>query len=98
MNILSFDIEEPWHTLPRSLDYEKSCRPFDIEAFLDSLIPLLDCQKITPIFFWVGTVAERHKKLVRKLADMNFLVASHGYDHEDFSQLYGNRLTQALSR
>ena len=97
MNILSFDIEEPWHTLPRNPAYESSCRRFDMEQFFENLLLLLDPEVVSPIFFWVGTVAERHKQLVRKLFEMNFLIASHSYDHEDYSRFSGKALGQALA-
>lgn len=83
MNILTVDIEEPWHIIPRSADYEEVCQPHDLEAFFDRLRQELDLAAVTPVLFWVGTVAERHKNLVRALDKDGFIIASHGYDHED---------------
>jgi len=97
MNILSFDIEEPWHTIPRRSDYEAACRPTNLAQFFDELEELIDPAKVTPIFFWVGTVADRHKSLVRDLLERGFLIGSHGRDHDDLARLPGDQLTAYLS-
>ena len=97
MDILSFDIEEPWHTIPRDQSVEAACRPFDMHHFFDRLREYIDLNVATPILFWVGSVAERNKQLVRELANEGYIIASHGYDHEDFASFQASELISRLS-
>lgn len=97
MNILSFDVEEPWHTIPRKPEYERACSPINIPLFFERLEELIDRNRVTPIFFWVGTVAQRHKGIVRRLSENGYIIASHSHDHEDFSSLSGKTLIEHLT-
>lgn len=96
MNILTIDVEEPWHTIPRRAGYKEACQPHNLEGFFDRFRQEIDLADVTPVLFWVGTVAERHKNLVRALEKDGFIIASHGYDHEDCARLSRPDLQNSL--
>ena len=80
-NILSIDLEE-WDQLA----YRRFTGRFpppsqSIFRQMDSLLELLDAEKVKATFFALGSLAERHPDLIRRLASQGHEIASHGYAH-----------------
>ena len=82
---LSIDVEEYYHgvefeaAVPES---ERSKLPSRIEASVDRVLDLLDRFDVRATFFTVGTVAESHPEMVRRIADRGHEIACHSYRHE----------------
>ncbi len=53
-----------------------------VERNTDMILQLLDDKSVTATFFVLGCVAERHPRIVRKIAAGGHEVASHGYSHD----------------
>ena len=83
-NALSVDVEDwfqvgafegvidrgSWNALP--------CR---VEANVERVLELFGDSGVKATFFTLGWVAERHPKLIRRIADEGHEIASHGWDH-----------------
>ncbi|WP_284734392.1 XrtA system polysaccharide deacetylase [Sphingosinicella terrae] len=83
-NALSVDVEDwfqvgafeaviardAWETLPRR-----------VERNTDNVLELFATAGVKATFFTLGWVAERHKALVRRIAEAGHELASHGWDH-----------------
>ena len=81
---LSFDVEE--HFQVSAFESPVRRRQWDqfesrVEQNVDRILTLLSERSIKATFFVLGWLAERHPRLVRKLATEGHEVASHGYEH-----------------
>jgi polysaccharide deacetylase family protein (PEP-CTERM system associated) len=89
-HIFSIDVEEYFQvnafegcvSRDRWADY-----PSRVEASTDALLSLLAEHEAKATFFCLGWVAERHKRLVRKIAEAGHEVASHGWWHRRVTEL-----------
>jgi len=81
---LTIDVEDWFHILESPVVpgiKHWSSLESRIERNLDKLLTLLDSYSAKCTFFWLGWLAERHKKLVRKCLTAGHEIASHGYAH-----------------
>lgn len=82
---LSFDIEE--HFQVAAFDCVARRRHWEshesrIERNTHLILDLLEERKIHATMFVLGWVADRHKELIRRIAESGHELASHGYAHE----------------
>jgi peptidoglycan-N-acetylglucosamine deacetylase len=86
INALSIDVED-WYCnefLTKYLPKEK------VDQCSESVIPVLDLLKrydVKSTFFILGTVAERHPEIIKRIFDDGHEIASHGYSHKMLSHL-----------
>jgi len=85
VHCLTFDIEE--HFQVSAFESPMRRRHWDnfesrVERNTEKILELLRIRDVRATFFVLGWVAERHRKLIRKIADEGHEVASHGYAHE----------------
>jgi len=80
----SVDVEEWYHILESGAApeiEEWGSLESRIEHNLNQILKLLDEQGIRGTFFWLGWLAERHRKLVTRCKQQGHEIASHGYAH-----------------
>ena len=98
---LSFDVEEYFQVanLRGSFPRERwEDVPSRIGVGMDRILAALDRAGASATFFFLGWVAERHPKLVRRCLDAGHEVASHGYDHAFLQDLGREGLAADLAR
>lgn len=71
---------------------------FDSEENTGKILSILDQFQIRSVFNVCGALAERSPWLVRKIHDNAHEISSHGYAHEDFSQLNADNIYELLGR
>jgi polysaccharide deacetylase family protein (PEP-CTERM system associated) len=84
LNALSVDVEEYFHAeIFRTGAQSHAGRTFEsrVEASVDRLLALLD-GRAKGTFFTLGEIAEKHPRLVRKIAAQGHEIACHGDRHE----------------
>lgn len=82
---LSFDIEEHFQVSAFDSPMRRShwsSLESRVEGNTAKLLDLLEIYGVRATFFVLGWVAQRYPGLVRRVADANHEVASHGYSHE----------------
>jgi polysaccharide deacetylase family protein (PEP-CTERM system associated) len=85
INALTVDVEEHFQvsafesTVRRQ---EWDAHPSRVEPNTSRLLDLFDDLSVQATFFVLGWVAERHRSLVREIAERGHEVASHGYSHK----------------
>jgi polysaccharide deacetylase family protein (PEP-CTERM system associated) len=90
LHCLTFDVEEHFQVnafdsaARRSGWTQAESR---VERNTDKLLELLDRHRYRATFFVLGWVAERHARLVERIAAAGHEIASHGYGHELVSTL-----------
>lgn len=84
LNGFSIDVEEWFHILDdpgvphiEAWDTLQS----RVEPNVRQLLQTLDNAHVKATFFWLGWVAERHKRLLRECQNSGHEIASHGYHH-----------------
>jgi polysaccharide deacetylase family protein (PEP-CTERM system associated) len=83
-NAMTVDVEEHYQvsgfdgTVPRE---RWDAYPSRVEPNTERLLDLFDEAGVKATFFVLGWVAERHRALVRAIAERGHEVASHGYSH-----------------
>jgi polysaccharide deacetylase family protein (PEP-CTERM system associated) len=84
MNAMTIDVEDYFHVsvfdglVPRQ---QWSTLESRVEGNTERLLTVFDEYGVTATFFVLGWVAERHPRLVTRIADAGHEVASHGYGH-----------------
>jgi len=84
VNAMTIDVEDYFHVsvfdglIPRTMWGTLESR---VEANTDRLLELLAEHDVRATFFVLGWVAERHPRLVQRIAAAGHEVASHGYGH-----------------
>lgn len=84
LNAITVDVEEHFQVsafeevVARDRWSEMASR---VEANTDRLLELFDGEGVCGTFFVLGWVAERHRDLVRRIADAGHEIGSHGYSH-----------------
>ena len=97
INMLSVDLEDWFHFIgskytPRIRDWDK----YDsrIVASTERLLEALGDNKAT--FFCLGWTAEKHKEVIRMIANAGHEIASHGYYHELVYELGPDKFRQDI--
>jgi len=84
LNVISVDVEDWYHILDSSavpsIDAWGALES-RVERNVGRILETLDDAGVRATFFWLGWVAERHKRLVRACQEAGHEVASHGYGH-----------------
>lgn len=83
-NMLTIDVEEWFHILddPAVPSFEQwTSLESRVERNLDQMLEMLNAHGVQATFFWLGWMAERHPRLVRKCQEEGHEIASHGYEH-----------------
>jgi polysaccharide deacetylase family protein (PEP-CTERM system associated) len=81
---LSFDLEEWFQAEVFSRTFPPSCwedLESRVEAQTDVILDLLEAHRLKATFFVLGWVAERHSRLVTRIAGGGHEIACHGYAH-----------------
>jgi len=82
-NILSVDVEEYFHaTEVRHSQDSWAVLPSRIELQTEIVLDLLERNQTTATFFILGWVADRHPRLVRKIAEAGHEIGCHSYAHQ----------------
>ena len=84
LNAISIDVEEYFHARNIELAIGRSCwanLESRVEESTKKVLNILDKHQAKGTFFVLGTVARRHKHLVREIASAGHEVASHGFRH-----------------
>ena len=82
--MMTVDVEDWFHILdsPITPTMERWERlPSRVEIGLERILQVLDDCGVRATMFWLGWIAERHKRLVRQCVSSGHEVASHGYGH-----------------
>lgn len=69
-----------------------------VERNIDLLLQLLDDTKTSGTFFTLGWIAERHPKMIRRIAQAGHEIASHGYAHAKANGQNPAELREDVSR
>jgi polysaccharide deacetylase family protein (PEP-CTERM system associated) len=82
-NVLTVDVEEYYHGVDFTAALGDSVRslPSRVASQTRYLLDLLDRYGARGTFFTLGTVAERHPRLVREIVARGHDLGSHGWDH-----------------
>ena len=84
-NILSFDVEEYFQVSGLQKGVSRSAwenYKSRVEKSTDLILWLLNRHQVKATFFVLGWIAERHGRLVQKIAQEGHEIACHGYDHK----------------
>jgi polysaccharide deacetylase family protein (PEP-CTERM system associated) len=98
---LSFDVEEYFHVANLRERFQREDWhevPSRLSIGMDAILGCLDRHGVRATFFFLGWVAERDPKLVRRLVDAGHEVASHGYEHTFLGDLTPETLDEDLAR
>lgn len=80
--ILTIDVEEWYHANFRSMgDSHEENLPSRVEQGVDAILNILANRGGHATFFILGSVAERHPKIVKRIAEAGHEVACHGWSH-----------------
>jgi polysaccharide deacetylase family protein (PEP-CTERM system associated) len=82
-NVLTVDVEEYYNSVEfaEALGDQVRRLPSRVLSQTLRLLDLLDAHGARGTFFTLGTVAERHPRLVREIVTRGHDLASHGWDH-----------------
>lgn len=90
MHIFTVDVEDWFHTFDARY-YRKPSHwgqlPSLLERNVERIGAFLSEHNIKATFFWLGWSAEKHKTLIRKLADQGHEIGAHSYHHLRISDL-----------
>jgi polysaccharide deacetylase family protein (PEP-CTERM system associated) len=76
-----------WDSIPRR-----------IEGNVERLLDLFEANRTLATFFTLGWIAERHPKMLRRIADAGHELASHGYDHTRVDRLTREQFREDVHR
>ncbi|MCB9256485.1 MAG: polysaccharide deacetylase family protein [Chitinophagales bacterium] len=80
-HFLSVDLED-WYTSAYLRAYVKEHTAIDrIEQSTEAILTLFDKHQVKATFFVLGSVAEKHPSLIKKIAYKGHEIASHAYSH-----------------
>ncbi len=85
INALTIDVEEYFHPTEVQLSTGPSdwdALPSRVELQVDRVLRLLDRHSVPATFFVLGWVAERHPRMVRKIAAAGHEIGCHSYAHQ----------------
>jgi polysaccharide deacetylase family protein (PEP-CTERM system associated) len=84
MNILTFDIEDWFHTHQyryQNYDHVWEKLPAKVEENTDRILNILEKQERKATFFVLGWVADRHPALIKKIHSKGHQIGAHSYWH-----------------
>jgi polysaccharide deacetylase family protein (PEP-CTERM system associated) len=97
--ILTIDVEEWYHANFQSIgDYHDEALPSRVEEGVDRLLEILDQKSGQATFFILGSVAQRHSKMVKRIADSGHEIACHGWSHQLIYQQSQKHFEQDIIR
>ncbi len=75
-----------------TIDVEQDCPPYlntfrGITEGMNSLLALLQEEKVPVTFFITGQIAKSYPDIVRKIIEQGHEVGSHGFNHSDYTKL-----------
>jgi len=85
MNILTFDIEDWFHILDNEASKsEKQWGNFEsrLEYNMDKIFKVLDDNNQDATFFCLGWIARKHPKIIQKINELGYEIASHSDLHQ----------------
>ncbi len=85
LHAMSIDVEDYFHVAALSgviRPDQWPLLPSRVEQNTERLLELFAAHDVKATFFVLGWVAERHPRLIQKLADHGHEIASHGYSHQ----------------
>jgi polysaccharide deacetylase family protein (PEP-CTERM system associated) len=98
-NLLSIDLEDWYHFIgdPGAPAYDEwlNCES-RVEETTDILLKIVDGLSIT--FFVLGYIADRHPKLIKRIASLGHEIACHGYRHDFVFQMGPEGFRKDISR
>jgi polysaccharide deacetylase family protein (PEP-CTERM system associated) len=83
-NALTIDVEDWFHILDSSVVPDMtqwSHLPSRVEGNVERMLLLLADTNTVGTFFWLGWIAQRYPRLVRRCREAGHEIASHGYGH-----------------
>jgi N-acetylglucosaminyldiphosphoundecaprenol N-acetyl-beta-D-mannosaminyltransferase len=101
INALSFDIEEWFHVpdVPAVADSRDWVSlPSQVEQQTELILQIIQQAGVRATFFVVGWVAERHPRLVRRLAAAGYEIATHSYWHRAVDRQTQSAFREDLKR
>lgn len=69
-----------------------------IEASMERLLELLESRDLRGTFFTLGWVADRHRGMMRRLAEAGHEIASHGWRHRRVTELTREEFRESVRR
>ena len=85
-NILTVDVEEYFHPTEVQMAghtaADWNALPSHVERQIEWTLSLFDRHSISATFFMLGWVAERHPRMVRKIAEAGHEIGCHSYAHQ----------------
>ena len=84
LNSISVDTEEYYHATNIEAITGRKCwdsLPSRVEESIDRILELFNSSGVKGTFFVLGTIAEKHPQMIKKLAIEGHEVASHGFSH-----------------
>ncbi len=99
INGLSVDVEDwfqvgAFETVIQRKDWDGIATR--VENNVAQILDLFDQAEVKATFFTLGWVAQRHPKLIRRIAEAGHEIASHGYDHARVFTFDRGRFAQDL--
>ena len=73
-------------------------RVYNLEKNISSILHILKESEVVATFNVCGIIAENKPKIIKKIFDEGHELASHGYAHENFSQLTEQELNVVLGK
>jgi polysaccharide deacetylase family protein (PEP-CTERM system associated) len=100
LNFLTVDFEEWFHILdlPGKTSGVEMHGLSRIEENVDRLLDLFDRQGVLATFFILGEVAEKHPRILKRIASMGHEMASHGYSHELIYEMGPDKFRKDIRR
>jgi len=102
LNIITVDVED-WYqvenyasVIPR---HDWSNMEFRVERNIDLILEIFELEKIKATFFILGWIAEKFPNIVKKIANQEHEIASHGWSHKPIWDIekeeFGNEIKQS---
>jgi polysaccharide deacetylase family protein (PEP-CTERM system associated) len=101
LNALTVDLEEYYHGMEFEAAYGfrgRETLPSRVEHSTNRVLALLDRYGARATFFVVGSVAEKHPKLLRRIADQGHEIACHSYTHQLVSRMTPSEFREDVRR
>ena len=100
-NILSFDIEEHFQVsgLAGAVGRDDWAKlPSRVEENTRKILDILERHQVKATFFVLGWLAERHPRMIERIAEAGHEIASHGYDHKLIYDMTADQFSDELRK